>query len=269
MLDKNFTPPSQEVSAIETKKRLDLIEKVRPALSEFAVAVMVSGSMGYGQNYSVTEKSDIDTQILLTKETAPKILSSGLFDKEKLGPSIEGYLHGVAQQFSFSTPIDGISLECHFWDKDAFIAAATLKTESTVRLRSSLTPPSVDYGYSFDGSEDKVELPGEQSGSYILGTFPSFRRRDNKIFLCRPITNMLGNPFIVQGGEILNPLIAETWRLVIQELIKVAPSPVDLDAYNVFNALPGKQKASPAVKALIKEKTIAELKRQDAARELL
>lgn len=263
MLDKNFIPPSPEIAERESKKRLDILQKILPSFAPCSSAIMVSGSMAYGQNYSVTEKSDIDTQILVTKDSVQQLLKLELFDREKLKRNIEGYLEGIAQQFSVSALIDNVSLECHLWDKEAFIAAVTLRSESTTRLRSSSTPPSIDFGYAFDGEEDEASLPGHTVGKYITGQFPSFRRRDGKLFLCRPATNILGNPLIFHGEEILNNIVRTTWTIVIKELAASASSPLDLSTHNIFNTLPGKQKASPAFNSWIRSRTIEELEKQD------
>ncbi|TSC87651.1 MAG: hypothetical protein G01um101416_416 [Microgenomates group bacterium Gr01-1014_16] len=263
MLDKKFTPPDPIVSQKETEKRKEILDSLLPDLKKFANVVMITGSMAYGQNFSVTEKSDIDAQILIDRTNAFRLLDFSPFKEEKIKVALEAFFKGIVDQFSLSTPIEGIPFECHFWEESALVKAMVLESQSTIRLRSSLTPPSVDYGFSFDGSEDEQELPGKVINIYVIGELPSYRRHDNKLFLCRPITNGLSNPFIVHGYERVQPAIDKSWSIIVRELIDFSGPEIDLSKNNVINTLPGKFKTSEDIKKQITERTKQELRKQE------
>ena len=52
-------------TVLETKKRLDISNDIVSKLEGLVNGVILGGSMGYGQNYSVTDKSDIDMAIIV------------------------------------------------------------------------------------------------------------------------------------------------------------------------------------------------------------
>lgn len=81
MLDPDFIPPKLRVAETETKKRVKIIENIIPEIAQFGSAIVLTGSMAYGQDYSVTPDSDINLQFLVTPEFFPKLFSSKYFQK--------------------------------------------------------------------------------------------------------------------------------------------------------------------------------------------
>ena len=81
MLDTNFTPPKPRIAQTETTKRIKIIENMIPEITQFGSAVVLTGSMAYGQDYSITPDSDIDLQFLITPAFFSKLFSSKYFQK--------------------------------------------------------------------------------------------------------------------------------------------------------------------------------------------
>lgn len=81
MLDPNFIPPKPRVAETQTKKRITIIESLIPELSQYCNALLLTGSMAYGQDYSVTPESDIDLQFLITPDMVSKLSSYKYFQK--------------------------------------------------------------------------------------------------------------------------------------------------------------------------------------------
>lgn len=81
MLDKNFIPPKIHIAERETKRRINIIEGIIPQIMQYSSAMILTGSMAYGQDYSITPESDIDLQILITPEIITKIGSCKYFQK--------------------------------------------------------------------------------------------------------------------------------------------------------------------------------------------
>ena len=81
MLDPNFIPPKPRVAETETKRRITIIESLIPELAQYCKALLLTGSMAYGQDYSVTSESDIDLQFLITPDMVSKLASYKYFQK--------------------------------------------------------------------------------------------------------------------------------------------------------------------------------------------
>lgn len=260
MLERDFQLPDPVISKQETKKRIELAHWFAGVMRRAVTGFIVTGSMAYGQNHSVKQSSDIDIQLLVTPQTVDTLLDINLFDLSELKKAIEGYKLGLYDQFSLVFERDGVSMECHFWDEGAFIDAIAFKSETTERLRSSIDTPSTDYGYSFDRTESKHNYYGEMKGEFPVSDFPSYRRVGDKLYLCRPITNILGAPWIVIENPKVSGAIEECWDRAVSELVNFAgTNEVDLNDSSLINTLPGKNKISPEVFSKIQEKTSARL----------
>lgn len=177
-LEPNFIPPEQTISVEATKKRNELITWFKEVVDDSIVGMIVSGSMGYGYDYSVKETSDIDMQLIVTPETVNGLRATGLFNEKELEKVLSGYLDGVFGQFSIVFDKDGVNMECHFWDLSAFIKAITYEAAETKRLRSGIETPSTDHGFSFDRKESIKDYFGEMIGNYPVGIFPSYREEE-------------------------------------------------------------------------------------------
>ena len=81
MLDKNFTPPKERIAITATKKRVDIIESIINMLAKCSTSVLLTGSMAYGQDYSVTPDSDIDLQLTITTDYLDELASCKFFQK--------------------------------------------------------------------------------------------------------------------------------------------------------------------------------------------
>lgn len=255
-LEPNFIPPDKAVSEAETKKRSKLIEWFSQTIDEAVVGFIVSGSMGYGYDYSVKETSDVDMQLLVTPETVSKLKELNLFESSELEKATAGYLEGVFGQFSIVFQKNGVNMECHFWDLTTFIQAITYDTSETKRLRSGIDTPSTDHGFSFAREESIKDYYGEMVNDYAVGVFPSYREEDERLYLCRPITNILGLPRIEKSNPELEAAMDTTWIESVKRLSSYAENGIiDLAKYNIENTLPGKNKMRQDILESIRQKT--------------
>mgnify|MGYP002132431215 FL=1 len=249
MLDKNFTPPKERIAITATKKRVDIIETIIYPLSECSTSILLTGSMAYGQDFSVTPESDIDLQLTITPELFQKLHSCKYFQKYNLSRIEEGFKKWIFSQFSLNFIYKEITIECHFWDEKTFKDVLVYKKEHISRLRSQTKKIATDYAYSFDGDEDIVEYPDHKEWIYNVGLFPAYRMKNNKIFLSRPITNILGNAIILFDSCEMEKTI-ETCREITEE--KIAECKQEKwKTYSIFNTLPGKNKISEEVKIML------------------
>lgn len=255
-LEAHFIAPDPAVSERETIKRNELIAWFSALIDEAVVGFIVSGSMGFGANYSVKESSDIDMQLLVTPDTVSSLFDVCTFNEAELKTAIDGYRAGVFQQFSLVFEKDGVSMECHFWDADAFVDAITFKVGETKRLRSGIDTPSTDHGFSFARDESIKDYYGEIIDGYPVGLFPSYRVENKTLYLCRPITNILGLPRVVKTSDTIDAAIVTTWSETIARLAKHADGArIDLEEYSIENTFPGKNKMRQDILNSVRQKT--------------
>lgn len=251
MIDPNFKPPEESVSKEETARRLSLVPWIKEYFDKVTTGIIVTGSLSYGANYSVTPESDIDVQLVLDDATLDDFLQLDFYDKTELEQAISGYRLGLYQQFSLNGKKEGVSIESHFWSKQAFIDAISYVTDQTPRLRTSIDTPSTDYGFSFDGSHDAVDFYGEMKGGFPVSSLPSYRILDSKVFLCRPITNILGGPILLKTDADIDVAIKDCWTGTIEHLRVARSNSEDGSKLSVVNALPSQYKMSPESKASV------------------
>lgn len=262
MLEPNFTLPDKQIAINETSKRLKLIDWFKDYIRPSVAGLIVTGSMSYGQNYSVKPTSDIDMQLLVTPETVDELAQSDCFSADELNRAIYGYKEGLYKQFSLVFQKEGVPMECHFWDEQASIDAITFKSENTLRLRSGIDKPSTDFGYSFERKESRQDYFGEMIDGFAVADFPSYRRVNGILYLCRPITNILGIPLVIISNEQLESAIELCWSRAVNELLAIHDNnSVELDAYNIVNTLPGKNKMSEQALQKVQEKTKEEIRK--------
>ena len=255
MIDPNFQPPAPEISKAETAKRKNLLPWIAAYFDQVTDGIFVCGSLSYGSDYSVRPDSDIDIQIVLKEDAIDLLTTLDIYTKQDIEYALEGYKKGLYKQFTHAGEKDGVSIETHFWNKKAFINAITLTSQETPRLRSSIDTPSTDFAFTFDGSSDAIDYFGEIIEGYPVGVFPSFRRIDSVLYLCRPVTNILGGPIVLKTDSELDAAMTTCWEKVISELRQaqqVHPNPSTL---SLVNALPSQYKMSPASKAQVIAKT--------------
>lgn len=264
MLEPSFELPDKQISTEETSKRLKLLDWFKDYIKPSVTGFIVSGSLSYGQNHSVKPTSDIDMQLLVNLDTVQKLAKVDCFDRAELSRAIEGYKKGLYKQFSLVFHKNNVPMECHFWDEQAFIDAITFKNDSTPRLRSDIDTPSTDYGYSFDREESKKDYFGEMIEGFAVADFPSYRRINNKLFICRPITNILGLPLTVISNQRLDEAVNECWSKAVKELLAYyKDNQINLNAVSIANTLPGKNKMSEEALSKVQARTKLEIEKQN------
>ncbi len=73
--------PKQNVAKRETTKRIKIIEDILPELMKYSKGVILTGTMAYGQDFSIDSISPIVLQIITNDDQLQKIGSSKFFQK--------------------------------------------------------------------------------------------------------------------------------------------------------------------------------------------
>ena len=249
MLDKNFTLPKERVAITATKKRVDIIESVINMLAKCSTSVLLTGSMAYGQDYSVTPESDIDLQLTITPDFLDELGSCKFFQKYNIERIKAWFLEWKFSQFTLNFIYREVPIECHFWDEKTLKDILTYKKEKVIRLRSQTKKIATDYSYSFDGEENMETYPDYKDWIYNVWEFPVYQIKNNKIFLSRPITNILGNAIVLFDACEITEYIEKCRAITEEKIQEIARE--DGKTYSIFNALPGKNKISEEVKIML------------------
>jgi hypothetical protein len=255
MIDKNFVIPPKEISKQETEKRMNLLPKILELFKDSCNAIIVGGSLAVGKNYSIHPNSDIDIVFLITKNCIDQLQNNPYLSNENCQHYLDGYSKGIAYQFTTDFILEGIRIECHFWDKDKYFNAIKQRLDHVMRFRSSNTQPSINYGFGFAKQELTTKLPTHTVENWFISPFPLFIRDNNTFFPCRGITCLLATPLILKGENILKEPIDLTWRWVTEEF-KISPEFISKNSdVSIANSIPGNWKFTEETKVFLSEMT--------------
>lgn len=219
-------------SEYETKKRLDIAEAISSQLNGIVKCVVLGGSMGFGQNYSVTEKSDIDMVVVCDKEKIDYLVKAehfnGCLDDEELGFFKEGEINF----FWVTKKIDGVESNAFVYETGSYTDFCLLKGTLCGFRHSEPAPTQAGFGFAGDKvifnrnvrkfrSGFLYDKPALADGKY-LGLPP---RQD---FIC-------SNYILYEENSFFSKLEIEVWKSSIGQLKKEYGEHPDLTKYNLLN----------------------------------
>ena len=259
-----FVFPSPAETRRETRKRERIVAQLAKRIRTVASGAFVFGSVVTGKNHSVHKGSDIDILLLITKTNVPKVLTLGMFDAATAASYVDGFRKGVAQGFTLAQDIEGVSVECHFWETAAYLRSFKRGARPLLRFTSS-PEPKRSIAQAFNGQVYTSTLPVRKVKQWYVSPFPVEEIHDEHACPLRPITNILTLPKIIHGAEKLDPLFASVWQRAVEQLVKESPKPLPLAKYSILNSLPGNWKYSPREKKAIFARTKQELRQRHTA----
>lgn len=255
MINKNFIPPSKEITIKETERRLNLLPKILKLFEDTCDAILITGSLATGKNHSVHPDSDIDISFFVTKSSIPQLKNHPFLSDTNFQHYLDGYKKDIGHQFSTENILEGVKIECHFWDRDVYLNAIERRAEHVMRFRSSNTSPSINYGFSFAKQEITTELPTEKVEDWFISPFPLFIRENNTFFPCRGLTNLLATPIILKGENIMKQPIDLAWKWIVDELKASPEFTSEKSRVSVSNSIPGNWKFADETKVFLSEMT--------------
>ena len=135
----------------ETKKRLKIAERISSSLEGIAKEVLLGGSMGFGQNYSVTDKSDVDLVVVVDGSNINQLKSSWYFKGQTVPEFTELLKTQQATVFWVTRNIDGIETNAFVYETEGYVDFCLLK--GGLRSIVQRKPREVQKAYGFDGQE--------------------------------------------------------------------------------------------------------------------
>lgn len=94
----------------ETKKRLLIAKGISSQLEGIVRGVLLGGSMSFGQNFSVTDKSDIDMVVVCDKARARDLEKTPYFKGEVHDGVLNMFREGVINLFWVTKEVDSVEV---------------------------------------------------------------------------------------------------------------------------------------------------------------
>lgn len=247
------TLPKPNVAKRETTKRIKIIEDILPELIKYSKAILLTGTMAYGQDFSIDDESPIVLQIITDDENIEKIGACKFFQKYNTQKVRDGFASDIFQEFMFTFMVKEITIECHFWNEKTWKEITRYKREKITRLRSQTRKIYTDSAYGFDGEEIRAEYPDYKKEIYNVGELPVYTLRNETLFLSRPLSDILICIKLYDECD-AKSAIRECKNITKQKLADTKKKTGII--YSLFNTLPDKEGISSEVAENVEDRTI-------------
>jgi len=217
---------------LETKKRLEISKEITNSILDCTQGIMLGGSMGFGQNYSVTDKSDVDMVIVIEKDQLEGLLKKELFKDKIPEDIISAFKEGGINLFWATNYIKGIEINSFVYEINGY--EQFLRLQGNLKGYKKTKPKETQESFNFKGEKisfhKKVnpykegfifEKPTLANGRYY-GRVP---RQDY----------LYSGTILFERDSLFSSLEPLVWKSAIKQLVKEhGPNP-DLEKTNILN----------------------------------
>lgn len=138
-------------SKFETKKRLTIAKTIGKNIKDIVEGMLLGGSMGFGQNFSVRETSDIDTVIVCDKKKIYELLNTSYFKNQVQPEVIELFVKGKINLFWVTREIDNVEVNFFVYDKESYMDFCLMK--GNLKGYVHFKPNEIQTAFGFSGEE--------------------------------------------------------------------------------------------------------------------
>ena len=259
MRNRNEPLPSKEESELETKKRLKIVDRIKPILESFCEIAVLVGSVAYGKNYSVRKESDIDLIIFINRDNGDKISNCELFNvTSQIKEALKFFKESEIEHFSIVENIDGVKVQYHFWDKVAHFRAERFE-KPWPKVYNIFGNTGILVGADFSGKDRNTKTNVKLCKHGAIHDYPPYFIDNGCFILRQPIQNLIMDPDILFCKD--NKLydnIEVIWKKIAERFIEESNSR-DLKKDTLFS-LYGYWNFSPKSKKKIQAKILEVLK---------
>ncbi len=263
MREKGDPLPSKEESKVETKRRLAVIGKITGSIKGIPEAIMVGGSMAWGQNIAVRKASDIDMTIIATKEQLPALASTNLIKGKIPQYLIEAFNSGFIDVIYIRSNLDGIELNNFIHNPDSYKGYCSL--EKSLRIFTTAFKPGGHLkGYGFDGVLRSFNVDVESFEDGYIYPRPVFYENQ---YYGNPVRadHLYCSWVIEEKNKFITNAEKDFWRTSVAQLRKeYGPNP-NLNKTNILNTsyvyMTDPDILPKGIIEKIKERTVTELSR--------
>ena len=245
----------------ETDKRLKIAKNITSSLKGVAKGIFLGGSMGFGQNYSVTENSDVDLVIVTTRGNVKKLSNTNFSLGKVDGGVISSFKQGKIDMFWATKHIEGVEVNSFVYEDNQYAGFCLLN--NGLRLFIGAKPSETQTSYGFDGKPitfSRKVIPFKSGFVYekpalVKGRYWGGPPRQDFFY---------SGQVLYQEGNFLSQLEKRIWKATLEQLVKeYGPNP-DLSRFNVLNThftyQTARERLPPKIIKLIQDRTISELK---------
>src|SRR3989344_8467494 len=251
--------PVDSEAPAETQKRAKIADEFAAPLKGLAKGIMLGGSMGYGQNYSVNPGSDIDCVIVIDPSALPKMAQLTFFSSIPASAQ-KLFAEGNLSFIHISDLIDGVPMNTFVYNAEQYVDFCLAQEGLTgFALRH---PTRTQKAWKFDGTQimfDRDVRPVQ--GGFLYDKPALF---EGKYFGAVPRQDFFNSGQVLhQQNGFFRELEPRVWRKTIELLVaEHGPNP-NLSRTNILNTHFTYQKEPDrlpnSVITRINERTFAEI----------
>jgi hypothetical protein len=240
----------------ETQKRLKIAENISPQLEGIVRGVLLGGSMGYGQNYSVTKNSDIDMVIVCDEQKIRELERTPYFYGQIPKSVLRMFENRTINLFWVTKQVNSVEVNSFVYETEGFEQFCALK--GRIKGYIPTKPSETQTQYGFDGNEITFNRNVTPCENGFLYEKPALV--NGKFWGGPPRSDFLiGSCLLYQKDSFFDKIGEKVWDSVLRQLIKeYGPNP-NLDKVNVLNTEFSYQrkpeKLPPGIAERVQEKT--------------
>jgi len=216
----------------ETEKRLVIAKEISSQLEGVVRGIILGGSMGYGQNFSVTEASDIDMVVIADKTKARNLENTDYFRGEVPIDVLELFEKGVINLFWVTKHVRGIEVNSFVYETRGYTGFCLLNGNLIGYIPTK--PQETQNCYRFNGEPVTFNRSVRPYGKGFLYEKPALA--DGKFWGGPPRSDFLvGGHVLYESKNFLKSLSDKVWKSTIKQMIKEYGSNIDLSKINILN----------------------------------
>lgn len=216
----------------ETLKRLEIAKNIRLEIFEHCAAIILAGSMGFGQNYSVNSDSDIDMVVVCDKNQFKSLRKIKGFLDNVDNYALQNFDKKIIDFFWVSKLIDEIEVNIFIYDKDAYVDFCLLKKD--LIGFNNKKPNDFQYGFDFKGNNLRIDRNVREFKNGFLYEKPTLI--EDKFWGCVPRQDFLYSAHCLhEQDEFFKKLDSKVWEKIVEQMIKEHGSSINLEEINILN----------------------------------
>lgn len=217
----------------ETEKRLEIARNISSQLEGFVQGVLLGGSMGFGQNYSVTEKSDIDMVIVCDKNRTRDLESTPYFSGHVPKNVLRMFEEGAINLFWVTQEVDSIEVNSFIYETEGYEKFCIL--EGGIKGYINHEPSETQTQHGFDGQEITFQRNVTPYENGFLYEKPALA--EGKFWGGPPRSDLLiSSQILYQDNNFFDNMREKVWDSVLRQLVKEYGTTPNLDETNIINS---------------------------------
>lgn len=245
---------------LETKRRVDIARTISLSLEGTVKGIILGGSMGFGQNYSVTAQSDIDMVVVTGLDRVDDLTNTEYVQGRVPTEVLDLFRDGEINSFWVTREIDNVEVNTFIYEEKGYVDFCLLK--GGLKTFKKNKPSATQTSYGFDGKPVTFDRKVASVAQGFIYEKPALA--DGKYWGGVPRQDFFySGQVMYEDGFFFANLEKEVWKSAVQQLVKEYGQDPDLDEANILNThytyQTQRERLPPAVVDKIRQRTIVEL----------